>query len=280
MSIALYIKNKKWVEFLLNKVCYVFYFIIRNYVSMNKEKTFVVFDLETTGLEKDKDQIIQFSAVKFNLSGKIIDSINYQICPDGDYSISIQAYLKHGITPQMLADKPHLIQVADDIISFFGDSAIVTYNGTSFDIPFLVMALKRVGKVVDFLSRECYDVYAEERRRHGMHLDDVFKRYTGKTMEEAGYPAHDALGDSKATLDIFKLQMEEQEMEPEKMITEDNVIVNSMFQGKEQPCFNIGKYKDLPISYVATIDQGYLTWCVYKAGFVDTTKNYIRSYLK
>ena len=246
---------------------------------MNKEKTFVVFDLETTGLDKDKDQIIQFSAVKFNLAGNIIDSLDIKICPDGNYSISIQAYLKHGITPQMLADKPHLAEVADKIIEFIGDSAVVTYNGTSFDIPFLTIALKKVGRSIDFIHRECYDVYAEERRRNGMHLDDVFKRYTGKTMDEAGYAAHDALGDSKATLDIFRCQMNSDEMKPETIITEDNVISMHNFQGNDQLCFNIGKYKDLPLAYVASIDKGYLYWCVDKASFIDTTKDLIRQYM-
>ena len=64
------------------------------------------------------------------------------------------------------------------------------------------------------------------------------------------------------------------------MVCEDNVIVNSMFQGKEQACFNVGKYKDLPVSYIATFDKGYLRWCVEKASFLDSTKNFIRQYIK
>ena len=243
-----------------------------------KNKQLVIFDLETTGLEKDKDQIIQFSGIKIK-NNKVVDTLNLKICPDGNFSISIQAYLKHGIHPNDLKDKPHLIEVADQIISFIGDNDVLTYNGTNFDIPFLISALNRVGKNIDFMNRNCYDAYAEEKRRNGMHLVEVFQRYTGKTMEEAGYQAHDALGDSMATFDIFMKQMETAEVQPEDMVCEDNVIVNSMFQGKEQPCFNIGKYKDLPISYIATFDQGYLRWCVDKASFLDSTKNFIRQYI-
>ena len=245
----------------------------------NKTKNFVIFDLETTGLDKDKDQIIQFSGVKIE-DFKVVDTLDIKICPDGNFSISIQAYLKHGIHPNDLLDKPHLSEVADKIISFIGDNDILTYNGTNFDIPFLINCLNRVGKNIDFMHRKCYDAYAEEKRRHGMRLSDVFKLYTGKTMEEAGYKAHDALGDSMATFDIFMKQIETGDVDPENMVCEDNVIVNSMFQGKEQPCFNIGKYKDLPLAYIATFDQGYLRWCVDKASFLDSTKDFIKQYIK
>lgn len=245
---------------------------------MNKEDIIVIFDLETTGLEKDKDQIIQFSGIKTK-NFEPIETLNLQICPDGDYTISIQAYMKHGIHPDMLKDKPHLSEVADQIIEFFGDNDVLTYNGKNFDIPFLVAALNRIGKNIDFMHRKCYDAYCEEKRRLPMHLGDVFTRYTGKTMEEAGFQAHDALGDSLATLEIFKHQSETAEVEPEEMICEDNVIVNSMVNGKEQPCFNIGKYKDLPLSYVASIDKGYLWWCVTKATFLNSTKEIIRKYM-
>ena len=54
-----------------------------------------------------------------------------------------------------------------------------------------------------------------------------------------------------------------------------------VFNEKEQPVFNIGKYKDLPVSYVSTVDQEYLKWCISdKASFMDSTKNYISKYIK
>ena len=104
-------------------------------------KPLVVFDLETSGLNKEKDHIIQFSGIRWDPStNKVLDSLNLYIQPIGDYTITIQAWIKHRITPEMLADKPYLYQVADKIIDFFGsaeDYGILTYNGNKFDIPFL-----------------------------------------------------------------------------------------------------------------------------------------------
>ena len=61
-------------------------------------KPLVVPDVETTGVDVEKDRIIQFAAIKIDRkTGNIIDSINEYIRPDGPYTITIQAYTKHHI---------------------------------------------------------------------------------------------------------------------------------------------------------------------------------------
>ena len=52
----------------------------------------VVFDLETTGLDRTKHQIIQFAALKIDTeSNKIIDQLNLYIKPFGEYTIDTGA---------------------------------------------------------------------------------------------------------------------------------------------------------------------------------------------
>ena len=242
----------------------------------------IVPDIETTGLNKETDYIIQFAAIKVDRqTGNIFDSINLYIKPTGSYNITIQAYLKHHIKPQDLEDKPTFAEVADDIRDFFEGCDILTYNGNNFDLPFIKNEFRRIGQDIDFMQYNCYDAFLEEKRRNGNNLESTFKRYTGKTMAEDGLTAHDALSDVKATYRIFFEQQKVQEYGPEKRITEDNVIIMGNFNGKEQPVFNVGKYKELPISYVSTVDQNYLLWCVSdKASFMDSTKNYIKNYIK
>ena len=242
----------------------------------------IVPDIETTGLNKETDYIIQFAAIKVDRqTGNIFDSINLYIKPTGSYNITIQAYLKHHIKPQDLEDKPTFAEVADDIRDFFEGCDILTYNGNNFDLPFIKNEFRRIGQDIDFMQYNCYDAFLEEKRRNGNNLESTFKRYTGKTMAEDGLTAHDALSDVKATYRIFLEQQKVQEYGPEKRITEDNVIIMGNFNGKEQPVFNVGKYKELPISYVSTVDQNYLLWCVSdKASFMDSTKNYIKNYIK
>ena len=246
-----------------------------------KQRPIVAFDLETTGLDKTKDYIIEISAVKFDPKTMvIIGEYSKYVQPEGAYSISIQAYMKHHITPEFLKDKPYFFEIADEIIEFIGDCDILTYNGSSFDIPFLQAELGRCGRHIDFLNKQCWDACLEERRRNGNTLEATYQRYAGKTMEDAGLSAHEALSDVKATIFVFTKQQEKQAYGPEAMYGEDNFIVNSECNGQMQPCFNVGKYKNLPISYVSTIDQGYLNWIVEKGEFAQSTKNYVKQYIK
>ena len=243
----------------------------------------IVFDIETTGLDKVKDSIIQFAAIKFDTqTNRVIEEFTQLIRPCGNYEISLAAYFKHHINPEMLQDKPTMVEVGPKIVQFFdGEENILTYNGNSFDIPFLKTELKKFGYDIDFSSKNCYDAFLEEKRRNGISLENTYKRYVGKTMEERGLTAHDALSDVKGTISIFVCQQRNQEYGPEKMYGEDNVITDMDFNGEIKPCFNIGKYRGMSIEYVASQDQGYLRWCLSdKCGFIDSTKKYIQQYIK
>ena len=213
----------------------------------------VVFDLETTGLDRTKHQIIQFAALKIDTeSNKIIDQLNLYIKPFGEYTIDTGAYLKHRISHEFLEDKPYLKDVAKQIVEFIGDNPLLTYNGNGFDIPFLKCELNKYGFDIEFTTRDCYDAFLEEKRRNGINLENTYLRYKGKSMEEAGLTAHDAFSDIKATYAIFVAQQRKQKYGPEKMYGEDGFIQDMMFLEEMQPCFCIGKYKGISINYVST----------------------------
>ena len=125
----------------------------------------VIFDLETTGLDRTKDQIIQFAAIKIDTkTNQIVDQKNIYIQPEGNYQITIQAYMKHGIKADFLKDKPHFIDVAQEIYDFFEGCDILTYNGNTFDIPFLITEFEKVGITFNILDKNCYDAFLEEYR--------------------------------------------------------------------------------------------------------------------
>lgn len=242
----------------------------------------VAFDIETTGLDKNKDQIIQFAAIKFeSKTYKVLDSINFRIQPVGSYTISIPAYFKHGIRPEMLSDCPHLEDVAQKIIDFIGDSDILTYNGNSFDIVFLENELNKYGFSIDWMSKKMYDSYIVQQENNSNTLENVYKRYKGKSMEEAGLSAHDALSDVKATISVFVAQNKQYgDINPVKVYGLDNAVKDMMFQGKMCPCMNIGKYRGLSLEFIKSIDKGYLQWAISeKSNFDKNTKEFITKYL-
>lgn len=243
----------------------------------------VIFDLETTGLDRTKDQIIQFAGIKIDTeTHQIIEEMNEYIRPVGNYTIAIAAYFKHHITAEFLTDKPTMQNIGPKIVNFFADvDNVLTYNGNSFDIPFLKTELEKYGYTIDFSSKKCYDAFLEEKRRNGNTLEDTYKRYKGKSMEDAGLSAHDALSDIKATYTVFTAQQKVKEYGPEVMYGEDNVIKDMEFCGNIKPCISIGKYRGVSLEYIAEHDQNYIRWCVSdKCNFVNSTKNYIKQYLR
>lgn len=242
----------------------------------------VVYDLETTGLDRKKDRIIQFAAIKVDLAtDTIIDSKNIYIQPTGNYGIAIQAYIKHGITPTFLKDKPSFKDVAKEILEFFEGCDILTYNGCSFDNQFLMMEFKRVGIEWDPTNFTNFDSFLTERRRNSSSLENVFQKYCGVTMAESGLSAHDALSDVKATYEIFKHQNKIEPVEAELILVADNTIAIMEFKNKMEACFSIGKYKSLPVKLVNKIDPNYIFWVLSDASdFSNSTKNYIKNLLK
>ena len=244
----------------------------------------ITFDLETTGLDRNKDFIIQISGTKRDKeTGELIESLNEYVQPEGSYSISMAAFFKHHIKPDFLKDKPTLRELAPKIIEFFGDESndILTYNGNNFDIPFLLTRLNSIGYNIDFIHRNCYDVFLEEKRRNGNKLNETFTRYVGKSMIDYGLEEHNAFSDIEATYMIFKKQNEINKVEPEKMYGEDGVIKDMIFQGKLCPCFSMGKYREISIEFISTIDQGYLKWAISdKCNFMKSTKEFIKQYVK
>ena len=93
----------------------------------------VVFDIETTGLDRTKHQIIQFAALKIDTeTNKILADINLYIKPYGTYTIDTGAYLKHRISHEFLEDKPYLKDVAKQIVDFIGDNPFPLYYISNF----------------------------------------------------------------------------------------------------------------------------------------------------
>lgn len=104
---------------------------------------FVVFDLETTGLDFDSHNIIEIGAAKTN-SNEVIETFQSFIKIEG--SIPAEASAVNGITDDMLHDAPPAKEVLQSFLHFLGDCVLVAHNIT-FDYRFLNAELIRNGFV-------------------------------------------------------------------------------------------------------------------------------------
>ena len=112
---------------------------------MNEEldllnSTYVVFDLETTGLSALLgDSIIEIGAVKIK-DGNIIDRYDELINPEKLLSEEIIKIT--GINNEMLKDKRKEKECVIDFMNWVGDLPMVAHNA-KFDISFIDMAYSK-----------------------------------------------------------------------------------------------------------------------------------------
>lgn len=105
------------------------------------DDTYVVFDVETTGLSAVYDTIIEFAAVKMK-NGEVLEKFDQFANPHHPLSRKITELTS--ITDEMLKDAPDDGEVIEAFRTFAGDSILVAHNAT-FDMGFLNNGYKRLG---------------------------------------------------------------------------------------------------------------------------------------
>lgn len=95
---------------------------------------YVVIDIESTGLDKNTDEVIQLSGIKYH-NDKQIEQFDTLVHPKQQVSGFISNLT--GISSQMLENTPEFHEVASNYRAFIGNYPIIGHNIISFDIPFL-----------------------------------------------------------------------------------------------------------------------------------------------
>ena len=105
------------------------------------EDTFVVFDVETTGLSAVYDAIIELAAVKVR-DGDIID--RFESFANPHHRLSATTINLTGITDDMVQNAPEIEVVLRRFHDWAGDAVLVAHNA-SFDMGFLNVGYKQIG---------------------------------------------------------------------------------------------------------------------------------------
>ncbi len=112
-----------------------------------KKRTYVAFDLETTGLKPEKDTITEFGGVRFRSDGTIVEKFSTLVNPQRELSFDIQQLT--GINPEELRRAPTWKKVKRQVEAFIGDADMVGHN-VAFDLSFLqANAVYPTGEALD-----------------------------------------------------------------------------------------------------------------------------------
>ena len=158
-------------------------------------KTFVVFDLETTGLNADSDEIIEFGAVKIK-DGKVTETFSCFVKPKN--SIPTEATAINGITNDMVSDAYGINQVLPDFHLFCKDAILVAYN-IPFDYGFINFAAKTMG--LQFDNEQLDVLLIAKDRLPGLKNYKLATVCASVGVSLIG--AHRAVNDAAATAELF-----------------------------------------------------------------------------
>ena len=195
-------------------------------MKLNLTRDLAFFDIESTGLNVLKDRIIQLAVLKYPKDGS--DPIEYNRLINPGIPISEEAMAVHGITPDMLRNKPTFQQISQEIFDFLNDADLAGYNSNRFDVPLLLEEFARVGIEFDLSKRRTIDVQRIFYKMEPRTLRAALKFYSNKELLDA----HDALADVKATADVLFGQLKM--YENVDLIDEDGNIIEKPIKNDMQ----------------------------------------------
>ncbi|WP_045859681.1 DNA polymerase III subunit epsilon [Teredinibacter purpureus] len=165
----------------------------------------VVLDTETTGLEPSQGhKIIEIGCVE--MVNRKLTGRHYHQYIKPMREIDEGAIEVHGITNEMLADKPVFAQIAQEFLTFIGDAELVIHNAP-FDVGFLNHELKQMNQNLATIEARCgiLDTLVYARRKHPgqkNNLDALCKRYGADNSQR---DLHGALLDAEILADVYLL---------------------------------------------------------------------------
>jgi len=163
----------------------------------------IVLDTETTGLETSDDhRIIEIGCVEVRSRRATGNNFWHYLQPDR--VIDEGAIAVHGITNEMLADKPRFADVAQEFIEYLRGAELIIHNA-AFDIGFLNHEFAKLENPPPPVSEWCMvtDTLAMARQMHpGQRnsLDALCRRYD---VDNSGRDLHGALLDAQLLAEVY-----------------------------------------------------------------------------
>ncbi|MBD2859889.1 DNA polymerase III subunit epsilon [Spongiibacter sp. KMU-158] len=163
----------------------------------------IVLDTETTGLDPSQGhKIIEIGCVE--LVNRKLTGRHYHQYINPEREVEAGAIEVHGITNEMLADKPVFSSIADEFLEFVRGAELVIHNAP-FDVGFLNAELRQLSRPMPAIADICgvIDTLVMARQKHpGQRntLDALCQRYY---VDNSQRDLHGALLDAEILADVY-----------------------------------------------------------------------------
>jgi len=169
-------------------------------IYLNKENKFVddyvVFDLETTGLDPLTNKIIEIGALKYK-KGKLVAEYSVLINPEVLLPEVITKIT--GLNNEDLKDKPTINTVLPEFLAFIEDLTLIAHN-SSFDLSFIEENLKKLNMpIIQNKNIDTIDLAKKYIPKAYNYKLETLKHYF-----KLDYGSHRSVDDCKTTNYIYE----------------------------------------------------------------------------
>ncbi|MDD6037425.1 MAG: exonuclease domain-containing protein [bacterium] len=164
---------------------------------------YVLFDLETTGISCNYDEVIEISAVKVR-KGRIVEEFSELVNPGR--KIPREASMVNNISDKMVAGAPPFEEVLPHFLAFIGNDILAGHNIHSFDMKFLYRDCEK------YFGQTLTNDYIDTLRIAKLVFPDWRHRRLGDLAEHYGIStagAHRALSDCRMNQQVLELMAKE-----------------------------------------------------------------------
>ena len=192
-----------------------------------KEERKLILDTETTGLDFDKDQIIEIGIVELKENVLTQNYFHEYINPKKDISLSAQKI--HGISNEFLSDKPTFDKLAQKFLDFIKNDTLIIHNA-EFDINFINKELQNCG--LSNIKNDVIDTIKLAKKEfpgQTVNLDSLCRKLDVTNTRE-NY--HGALLDANLLSKVY-LKLTTGKQENLNLTTNNSIKFNEKIQKKE-----------------------------------------------
>jgi len=210
-------------------------------MGLTHQDIFVCLDCESTGLDPEKDRLIEVAAVRFTFAD-ILQKFESLVDPECDIPQVSQDI--HNISKEMLKGKPKAAQILPDLLKMI-DGHVLVGHGIGFDIALLAAEARRSQIPTKIEQQPIIDTLRMARLYGESPINSLDRLRQHFNIEAQG--VHRAMSDVIVNIEVFKY------------LAKPYSTTEQIFKALEKPIklktMPLGKHKgrkfdEIPIEYL------------------------------